>query len=64
MGRESQIEKELDWQSATDWGAKPWGKKKKSYKSEKRQQHQRERRRAKQDPECASEYHKYDGYIW
>lgn len=26
--------------------------------------HKRERRRAKSDPECPPEYHKYDGWEW
>lgn len=64
MSRAQQIEKELDWQSATDWGDKPWGIKKRSHRYEKDLQHRRERRRAKHDPECGPEYKKYDGHDW
>jgi hypothetical protein len=64
MGRGQQIEKRLDWESATAWGEKPWGIKKRSQKFNKDLQHRRERRRAKQDPECPPEYRKYDGYDW
>lgn len=64
MGRTSQIEHELDHASATDWGAKPWGKNRRSHKYEKKLQHRRERRRAKSDPECGDEYRKYDGWDW
>lgn len=64
MGRTSQIEHYFDHRSATDWGSKPWGKCKRSHKEEKQLQHRRERRRAKQDPDCNPEYRKYDGWEW
>ena len=64
MGRQQQIEREMDHISATDWGEKPWGIKKRSHRYEKNQQHRRERRRAKNDQECGPEYRKYNDYEW
>ena len=44
------------------WMDRLLGLKSKSRKWEKKQKLRRERRRAKQDPECGSEYRKYKGH--
>ena len=59
MGRQQQIERELDHEFKSKHGICRI-----SYKYSKSLQHRRERRRAKQDPECAPEYNKYNGYVW
>jgi hypothetical protein len=59
MGREQQIERKLDHEFKSKHGECNI-----SYKDSKIKQHRRERRRAKKDPECGSEYNKYDGYMW
>lgn len=64
MGRPEKIEHEFDHDAATDGGRKPWGICKRSHKYKKTLHHRRERRRAKEDPECGPEYRKYQGYEW
>jgi hypothetical protein len=64
MSRPEQIEHEMDYLVATDFGQKPWGKVKRSHKDKKKRMHRQERRKYKEDFEYTPEYRKYYGYEW
>jgi hypothetical protein len=61
-GRTAQIENDMD--QLVSEGDKPWRMDRKSHKMVKKWKNRRERKRAKDDPECAPEYSKYDGWEW
>lgn len=61
IGRREQIENKLATELFKD-EKKPWKKRKISNKQEKTLKRRRERRRAKNNPECPSEYRKYKGF--
>ena len=59
-----EIEKDLDYLGATDWGEKPWGQIKRSRKKKKQRRNRSERHKTKQNPERFDEYKVNLGWEW
>ena len=58
-GRGEQIEKKMDRKMRPRRGTI-----RHSHRMYKKIKHKRERRRARENPECTPEYHRYDGWEW
>ena len=61
-GLQDQIERRLSHSIRTSNNQIPWRQCRGNYKFGKLNKHRRERRRAKQDPECLPQYRRYNGW--